>query len=70
VRILKWLTLGLLAIPVLAGSAAYAMAGAFHWKNSLELAPRAAKKFYSIIVTATVIGAALCFSPLDPIKAL
>jgi hypothetical protein len=30
VRILKWLTLGLLAIPVLAGSAAYAMAGAFH----------------------------------------
>ena len=61
---------GLLAIPVLAGSAAYAMAGAFHWKNSLELAPRAAKKFYAIIVTATVIGAALCFSPLDPIKAL
>ena len=61
---------GLLAIPVLAGSAAYAMAGAFHWKNSLELAPRAAKKFYGIIVTATVIGAALCFSPLDPIKAL
>jgi NRAMP (natural resistance-associated macrophage protein)-like metal ion transporter len=61
---------GLLAIPVLAGSAAYAMAGAFHWKNSLELAPRAAKKFYAIIVTATVIGAALCFTPLDPIKAL
>lgn len=61
---------GLLAIPVLAGSAAYAMAGAFHWKNSLELAPKVAKKFYGIIVTATVIGAALCFSPLDPIKAL
>lgn len=61
---------GLLAIPVLAGSAAYAVAGAFHWKNSLELAPRAAKKFYAIIVTATVIGAALCFTPLDPIKAL
>ncbi|MEG1114747.1 MAG: divalent metal cation transporter, partial [Janthinobacterium sp.] len=61
---------GLLAIPVLAGSAAYAMAGAFHWKNSLELAPKAAKKFYGIIVTATVIGAALCFTPLDPIKAL
>jgi NRAMP (natural resistance-associated macrophage protein)-like metal ion transporter len=61
---------GLLAIPVLAGSAAYAMAGAFHWKNSLELAPRAAKKFYAIIVTATLLGAALCFTPLDPIKAL
>lgn len=61
---------GLLAIPVLAGSAAYAMAGAFHWKNSLELAPRAAKKFYAIIIGATMLGAALCFSPLDPIKAL
>ncbi|MGK5010925.1 NRAMP family divalent metal transporter [Janthinobacterium sp. MDB2-8] len=61
---------GLLAIPVLAGSAAYAMAGAFHWKNSLELAPKAAKKFYGIIAASTVLGAALCFSPLDPIKAL
>ncbi|PLY45829.1 iron transporter [Janthinobacterium sp. ROICE36] len=61
---------GLLAIPVLAGSAAYAMAGAFHWKNSLELAPRAAKKFYGIIATSTVLGAVLCFTPLDPIKAL
>ncbi|MGK5049334.1 NRAMP family divalent metal transporter [Janthinobacterium sp. GB4P2] len=61
---------GLLAIPVLAGSAAYAMAGAFHWKNSLELAPKAAKKFYGIIAASTVLGAALCFTPLDPIKAL
>ena len=61
---------GLLAIPVLAGSAAYAMAGAFHWKSSLELAPRAAKKFYAIIITATLIGVALCFTPLDPIQAL
>ena len=61
---------GLLAIPVLAGSAAYAMAGAFHWKSSLELAPRAAKKFYGIIATATLLGVALCFTPLNPIKAL
>ena len=61
---------GLLAIPVLAGSAAYAMAGAFHWKSSLELAPRAAKKFYGIIATATLLGVALCFAPLNPIKAL
>ena len=61
---------GLLAIPVLAGSAAYAMAGAFHWKNSLELAPKAAKKFYSIIIASTILGAALCFTPLNPIKAL
>lgn len=61
---------GLLAIPVLAGSAAYAMAGAFHWKSSLELAPGAAKKFYAIIIASTLIGVALCFTPLDPIKAL
>ena len=61
---------GLLAIPVLAGSAAYAMAGAFHWKSSLELAPRAAKKFYGIIATATLLGVALCFTPLNPIQAL
>lgn len=61
---------GLLAIPVLAGSAAYAMAGAFHWKSSLELAPRAAKKFYGIIAAATLLGVALCFTPLNPIKAL
>ena len=61
---------GLLAIPVLAGSAAYAMAGAFKWKNSLELQPSVAKKFYAIIVLATLIGVALCFTPVDPIKAL
>jgi Mn2+/Fe2+ NRAMP family transporter len=61
---------GLLAIPVLAGSAAYAMAGAFHWKNSLELKPVMAKRFYGIITFATLLGVALCFSPIDPIKAL
>ena len=61
---------GLLAIPVLAGSAAYAIAGAFKWKSSLELAPTAAKQFYSIIAISTLIGVALCFTPIDPIKAL
>ena len=61
---------GLLAIPVLAGSAAYAMAGAFKWKSSLELAPMATKQFYSIIAISTLIGVALCFTPIDPIKAL
>ncbi len=61
---------GLLAIPVLAGSAAYAMAGAFRWKNSLELQPTMAKKFYAIIILATLIGMVLCFSSIDPIKAL
>lgn len=61
---------GLLAIPVLAGSSAYAMAGAFKWKNSLEYAPSHAKRFYSMIALSTLIGIAMGFSHLDPIKAL
>jgi NRAMP (natural resistance-associated macrophage protein)-like metal ion transporter len=61
---------GLLAIPVLAGSAAYAMAGAFQWSSSLELEPMRAKGFYSIIALSTLIGVPLCFAPIDPIKAL
>ena len=61
---------GFLAVPVLAGSAAYAMAGAFRWKNSLALKPVMAKRFYGIIAVATLIGVALCFTPIDPIKAL
>ncbi|TDN70234.1 divalent metal cation transporter [Paraburkholderia sp. BL10I2N1] len=61
---------GLLALPVLAGSAAYAMSGAFRWNNSLELEPRLAKRFYAIIVIATMAGLALGFTSLDPIKAL
>jgi NRAMP (natural resistance-associated macrophage protein)-like metal ion transporter len=61
---------GLLAIPVLAGSAAYAMAGAFRWKSSLEYPPSAAPHFYGIIVIATLAGVTLIFTPVDPIKAL
>ena len=61
---------GLLAVPVLAGSAAYAMAGAFKWKNGLELKPLMARKFYGIIVVSTLVGIALGFTPVDPIKAL
>jgi len=61
---------GLLAIPVLAGSAAYAMAGTFRWSNSLELPPSKAKGFYSIIAASTVLGIGIGFLPVDPIKAL
>jgi Mn2+/Fe2+ NRAMP family transporter len=61
---------GLLAIPVLAGSAAYAMAGAFRWKSSLEDEPAMAPRFYGIIVISTLVGVALGFTPIDPIKAL
>jgi NRAMP (natural resistance-associated macrophage protein)-like metal ion transporter len=61
---------GLLAIPVLAGSAAYAMAGAFKWESSLEDEPAMAPRFYAIIVVSTLVGVALGFTPIDPIKAL
>lgn len=61
---------GLLAVPVLAGSAAYAMAGAFGWEKGLEQKPLAAKRFYAIIAVSTMIGIGLGFAPIDPIKAL
>jgi NRAMP (natural resistance-associated macrophage protein)-like metal ion transporter len=61
---------GLLAVPVLAGSAAYAMAGAFDWKKGLERTPATAKRFYGIIAVSTLAGVALGFMPIDPIKAL
>jgi NRAMP (natural resistance-associated macrophage protein)-like metal ion transporter len=61
---------GLLAVPVLAGSAAYAVAESRGWTMGLERAPREAKLFYSVIGTAIVLGLAVDLSPLDPIKAL
>ena len=61
---------GLLAIPVLAGSAAYALAELIHKPASLSLKPAAAKSFYAIISIATLLGIALVFSGIDPIKAL
>jgi len=61
---------GLLAIPVLAGSAAYAVAEAMKWPIGLELEPLEAKGFYSIITLATLLGAGIDFTSIDPIKAL
>lgn len=61
---------GLLAIPVLAGSAGYAVAGALNWKNSLEAPVKAAKPFYAIVGCATVLGSALSMAPINPIQAL
>lgn len=61
---------GMLAIPVLAGSAAYAMAGTFKWSNSLAHPPARSIKFYSIIGCATVLGAALALSHVNTIDAL
>ena len=61
---------GLLAVPVLAGSAAYAMAGAFGWRKGLEKKASQAKRFYGIIAVSTLAGIALGFTGVDPIKAL
>ena len=61
---------GLLAIPVFAGSVAYSLGEARHWPIGLARQPMEAKAFYMTIVVATLIGAALNFTPLDPIRAL
>jgi len=61
---------GLLAIPALAGSAAYAVAEALGWKNSLGLAPWRAQGFYVIIAAATLIGSFGALLPINPIRML
>jgi len=61
---------GLLAVPVLAGSAAYAVGEACRWPVGLARRPPAAKAFYGTIALATLVGAAISFSPVNPIKAL
>jgi len=61
---------GLLAVPVLAGSAAYALGEALKWPSGLGRKPKDAKAFYATIVVATVVGMIIGLSPLDPIKAL
>jgi Mn2+/Fe2+ NRAMP family transporter len=62
--------LGLLAIPILSGSAAYSVAEAFNWKASLNLKLKKAPGFYAIIIAATVVGLLLNFIGVDPVKAL
>ena len=63
---------GLLAVPVLAGSAAYAVAEAAGWRGSLSLRldKNEGRGFYGVISVATVGGVILCFTPVDPVKAL
>ena len=61
---------GMLAVPVLAGSAAYAVGEALRWRVGLAQPPGRAKAFYGAIAVATLVGASLNFSPLDPIRAL
>ncbi len=61
---------GMLAVPVLAGAVAYAVAETAGWPASLERPPREAKAFYGVIAAATLGGVALNFVGIDPIKAL
>jgi NRAMP (natural resistance-associated macrophage protein)-like metal ion transporter len=61
---------GLLAVPVLAGSAAYAVSGVFDWSASLERKALEAKRFYGVLAAATLVGLGLNFTSIDPIKAL
>jgi Mn2+/Fe2+ NRAMP family transporter len=61
---------GLLAIPVLAGSSAYALSDTFGWKEGLGKKFRQAKPFYLVIATSTVIGLFINFIGIDPIKSL
>ena len=61
---------GLLALPVLAGSAAYAVGEAMGWPIGLDKKVLRAKGFYAVIAGAMLLGLALNFTPIDPIKAL
>ena len=61
---------GLLTVPVLAGSAAYAVGELLSWRVGLARLPLRAKAFYGVIAAATLIGVALNFTHIDPVKAL
>jgi NRAMP (natural resistance-associated macrophage protein)-like metal ion transporter len=61
---------GLLAVPVLAGSAAFAVSEIRGWKEGLEYKPQQAVRFYAIIVGATFVGVAMDWSNVNPIQAL
>ena len=61
---------GLLAIPALAGSAAYAIAETFGWNGSLGLGLQRAPRFYLVVATATLIGCIGAVIPVDPIAML
>jgi len=61
---------GLMAVPVLAGSAAYAIGEALRWPVGLARRPKEARAFYATLTVATVGGVVLNFLPIDPMRAL
>ena len=61
---------GMLGVPVLAGSSAFAIAEAFAWRGSLEKKPRSARRFYTVLAAAMVGGLVIDFAGLDAVKML
>lgn len=61
---------GLLAIPILAGSASYAISEAFNWKSGLNRKLKEASSFYGVIIVAMILGIILNFVGINPMKAL
>ncbi len=61
---------GMLGVPVLAGSSAYAISEAMSWRASLDRKPRLAPKFYGVLIVAMVLGVALDYVGLDAVKML
>jgi Mn2+/Fe2+ NRAMP family transporter len=61
---------GFLAVPILTGSAAYALSEAFGWRYGLDRNPAKAKQFYGVIVVATLVGMLINFIGINPIDAL
>ena len=61
---------GMLALPVLAGSAAYAAGETLRFRGSLEDKPRNAKRFYAVLAVATLLGLLMIYTKINPIQAL
>jgi Mn2+/Fe2+ NRAMP family transporter len=64
------LGVGLIGVPVLAGSGAYALAEAMGWQEGLELKAKDARGFYGVIAFSVLIALVIQYSPIDPMKAL
>ncbi len=64
------LGVGLIGVPVLAGSGAYALSEAMGWNSGLEYRPEDARGFYSIIAVSVLLGLVIQYSPISPMKAL
>jgi Mn2+/Fe2+ NRAMP family transporter len=61
---------GLIGVPVLAGSGGYAMAEAMGWKSGLERTTRDARGFYAVIAVSVLLGMVIQYTPISPMKAL